>query len=55
MKKKEIFLKLDELNLDKKEYIIIGDTALVCLGLKKEEEEKEYIKNNKKNYIELNG
>ena len=55
MKKKEVFLKLDELNLDKKEYIIIGDTALVCLGLKKEVDEIEYIKDNKKNYIEVNG
>ena len=55
MKKKEVFLKLDELNLDKKEYIIIGDTALVCLGLKKEVDEIEYIKDNKKDYIEVNG
>ena len=55
MKKKEIFLKLNELNLDKKEYIIIGDTALVCLGLKKEVDEIEYIKDNKKDYIEVNG
>ena len=55
MKKKEIFFKLNELNLDKKEYIIIGDTALVCLGLKKEVDEIEYIKDNKKDYIEVNG
>ena len=55
MKKKEVFLKLDELNLDKKEYIIIGDTALVCLGLKKEVDEIEYIKDNKKDYIEVHG
>ena len=55
MKKKEVFLKLDALNLDKKEYIIIGDTALVCLGLKKEVDEIEYIKDNKKDYIEVKG
>ena len=36
MNKKEIFKKLDELELDKDKYIIIGGAALVCLGIKKE-------------------
>ena len=36
MKKKEIFLKLNELKLEKDAYIIIGDTALVYYGIKKE-------------------
>ena len=31
--KKEIFLKLNELNLDKEEYLVVGDAALVCLGV----------------------
>ena len=31
--KKEIFLKLNELNLDKEEYLVEGDAALVCLGV----------------------
>jgi len=36
MKKKEIFEKLNELDLDKEKYLIIGGAALVCQGLKKE-------------------
>lgn len=56
MKKKDIFLKLNELNLEKSTYIIIGDTALVCLGIKKETDDIEYIKyDNNKDYIEVNG
>ena len=56
MKKKEIFLKLNELNLKKDAYIIIGDTALVCFGIKKEKNKIEYIKyDNKKDYIEISG
>ena len=31
--KKEICLKLNELNLDKEEYLVVGDAALVCLGV----------------------
>ena len=30
MTKEEIFQKLDSLNLDKKEYIIISEASLVC-------------------------
>lgn len=56
MKKKEIFLKLNELKLEKDAYIIIGDTALVYYGIKKEIDEIEYIKyDNKKDYIEIDG
>ena len=56
MKKKEIFLKLNELNLKKDAYIIIGDTALVYYGIKKEIDEIEYIKyDNKKDYVEIDG
>lgn len=36
MKKKEIFEKLNELDLDKDKYLIIGGAALVCQGVKKE-------------------
>ena len=36
MKKKEIFEKLNELDLDKEKYLIIGGAALVCQGVKKE-------------------
>ena len=36
MRKKEIFEKLDSLELDKKQYLIIGGAALVCQGIKKE-------------------
>ena len=36
MKKKDIFKKLDELDLDKDKYLIIGGAALVCQGVKKE-------------------
>ena len=36
MNKKEIFKKLDELDLDKDKYLIIGGAALVCQGIKKE-------------------
>ena len=31
--RKEIFLKLNELNIDKEEYLIVGDAALVCFGV----------------------
>ena len=56
MKKKEIFLKLNELKLEKDAYIIIGDTALVYYGIKKEKDEIEYIKyDNKKDYVEIDG
>ena len=56
MKKKEIFLKLNELKLEKDAYIIIGDTALVYYGIKKEIDEIEYIKyDNKKDYKEIDG
>ena len=36
MKKKDIFEKLNELELDKDKYLIIGGAALVCQGIKKE-------------------
>ena len=36
MKKKEIFEKLDGLELDKDKYLIIGGAALVCQGVKSE-------------------
>jgi len=39
MKKKEIFEKLDSLDLDKEKYIIIGGAALVCQGIKSETED----------------
>ena len=39
MKKKEIFEKLKELELDKDNYLIIGGAALVCQGIKKETED----------------
>ena len=36
MNKKEIFKKLEELELDKNKYLIIGEAALVCQGIKKD-------------------
>lgn len=36
MKKKDIFEKLDELDIDKNKYLIIGGAALVCQGVKSE-------------------
>lgn len=39
MKKKEIFEKLDSLDLDKEKYLIIGGAALVCQGIKSETED----------------
>ncbi len=36
MKKKDIFLKLEELDIDKDQYIIIGGASLVCQGVLKE-------------------
>ena len=55
MTKKDIFLKLSELEIEKNAYIIIGDTALVCLGIKKETDDIKYKKSNSDDYIELNG
>ena len=47
MKKKEIFEKLNELNINKDKYLIVGDTALVCYGIIKETNNIDYIDSNK--------
>ena len=36
MNKKEIFEKLNKLEIDKNNYIVVGDASLVCQGIIKE-------------------
>ena len=55
MKKKEIFEKLEELNIDKDKYIVIGNTALVCYGVITKTDDIQIEELNNKKYNEING
>ena len=54
MKKKEIFEKLDTMNLDKEKVLIVGDASLVCQGILKETDTIDYIESTDP-YIEIHG
>ena len=41
MTKKDIFVKLREINVDSSKYIIVGDTSIVCHGIKRNCDELE--------------
>lgn len=53
MNKKEILKKLEELDLDKNKYLVIGGAALVCQGIKKETDDID-LSCKEKYYKEIN-
>ena len=55
MTKKEIFEKLNEMNINKDKCIIVGRTSLVCHGVIKSCDDLEIIDYNDEEYDEING